>query len=291
MTVKTKSYSKLTLLPDPSAAVYWGFVEMTYNERGLYANPSYVDFAGLPVSMELSTTDGEPPQRSLGIRKDGVGTICDDLFQRALDDGHPWDQLCQSSVSGTLLRANAPGKYIADRKSAFSSYFESYIDEAWRRFSNEISTIDSHRDDVGNISCSTTSGELVCENASRTFPKPSALEVFGCEGVYGKQDGDNEVTKAITPRVCAALHRTTLLLPGGEIQPQLPSSSYYQSEPSDWYSHALHAAERDGRGYAFAYDDVNPFGEVDASGAVISVNPKVWTLYTGGGIWDEPETV
>ena len=45
----------------------------------------------------------------------------------------------------------------------------------------------------------------------------------------------------------------------------------------------MHAANLDGRGYAFPYDDVAPTGGVDQSGDVNSPNPSLWTITVGGG--------
>jgi hypothetical protein len=113
-------------------------------------------------------------------------------------------------------------------------------------------------------------------------PNHLLLTYLGCQGVFGRQGDDNAVDLAVVPRVCAAFGRTTLMLNGGEIQPNLPASSYYTASPTNWYSAAVHANEIDGHGYAFAYDDVNPTGAPDASGTVASGNPLVWTLYVGG---------
>lgn len=51
-------------LKDPSAGTMWSFAEFTYGEdNNLYANVSYVDFVGIPVSMQLSTNDGQPSDK------------------------------------------------------------------------------------------------------------------------------------------------------------------------------------------------------------------------------------
>ena len=124
------------------------------------------------------------------------------------------------------------------------------------------------------------------------------------------------------PRVCAALNRSTFLLPpssgrdtsstttntndssssssgnngtastsagagagtGGNTQPGPPPSEYYLSGPTNWYAKAVHDAERDGKGYAFAYDDVYPSGSGDVSGAVSAApgNVGVWRVFVGG---------
>lgn len=43
---------------DPSAGINWGFVELTNNAGGLYANLSYVDFVGLALGMSVKRGNG-----------------------------------------------------------------------------------------------------------------------------------------------------------------------------------------------------------------------------------------
>ena len=266
---------------DPSAGVLWGFAELSYTQAGgIYANLSFVDFVGMPVGMQLTVNNGAT-QKVLGTNKNAVSNMCSAMQARTAADGAPWADLCQRTQSGTLVRVNSPGKWAAVHGDAFSSYYSAYVDQVWNRFSSQPLIIHP-QNGMADISCSTSSGTMVCNGASRTYPKPSALEIFGCQGVYGRQANDNAVDLAIVPRVCAAFHRTTLLLAGGEQQPSLPASSYYTTSPSDYYAQALHQNELDGRGYAFAFDDVNPDGAPDASGAVVSSDPQVWTLFVGG---------
>ncbi|KIW58509.1 hypothetical protein PV05_03020 [Exophiala xenobiotica] len=267
---------------DPSAGIFWGFAEMTYTEAGgIYADMTFVDFVGMPVGMQLTVNDGSGTQTVRGVAQGAVSTVCNDLTPHASQDGQPWDQLCQYSSSGSPLRANAPGKYISVHGDAFSNYYTSYVQSVWTLYASETLTVHS-QNTLGDIPCSTASGQLVCQGASRSIPQPSALDIFGCQGVFGTQAGDNDVTLAIVPRICAALQRTTLLLSGGNVQPSLPASQYYTQSPTNWYSQAVHSVELDGRGYAFPFDDVNPDGAPDASGAVANGNPNVWTLFVGG---------
>jgi hypothetical protein len=105
--------------------------------------------------------------------------------------------------------------------------------------------------------------------------------IFECSGEFSTQQTDNAVDLAVLPRICAALNRSTLLLSGGDRQPSLSAEYYYQQSPTNWYSKAVHDVEGDGRGYAFAYDDVNPTGGVDASGTV-SGPGGTWEIFVGG---------
>ncbi|OAA48806.1 hypothetical protein ISF_09472 [Cordyceps fumosorosea ARSEF 2679] len=88
-------------------------------------------------------------------------------------------------------------------------------------------------------------------------------------------------TLAAVARICAALIRSTLLLPDGDVQPGPAAGEYYKTDPTDHYSRLVHEREMDGRGYAFPYDDVNP-GNENASGTVSSGSPKTLTVYVGG---------
>lgn len=55
---------------------------------------------------------------------------------------------------------------------------------------------------------------------------------------------------------------------------------------TNFYAKFVHEVERDGRGYAFAYDDVAPTGEGDVSGTVagedVSAVQGGWTVWVGG---------
>ena len=48
------------------------------------------------------------------------------------------------------------------------------------------------------------------------------------------------------------------------------------------YSRLVHAANVDGHGYAFRYDDVTPDGGVGQEGAMSRPNPELLTVTVGG---------
>jgi hypothetical protein len=249
-------------------------------ESGFYANLSFVDFVGLPVGMQLSVVGG-PAQRVLGIDAAAITKICSLLHNRTVQEGQPWRALCQSAPNGTPRRVISPGKYISTHPSAFSDYYLGYVDAVWKQYLDKTLVVDPQNGDP-DIRCSTSSGLLACEGASRPLPKPGTGEIFGCDGVFATQPGDSKVTMVVLARVCAAMHRSTMLMPGGQRQPQLSAASYYRHGPTNWYSHAVHAVEVDSKGYAFPYDDVVPNGGPDSSGAVASAQPDVWTVVVGG---------
>ncbi|QIW99422.1 hypothetical protein AMS68_004940 [Peltaster fructicola] len=267
---------------DPSASVNWGFVELTYNSSGgLYANISYVDFLGLILGMQLQCGDGST-QGARGLSQNSVQAVCSALSAQAGQDGAPWGDLCQADSSGNMLRVLAPTDFISSSSSAFSSYWSSYIDQVWSKYTSEPLYIDT-QSSPGKVACQVQGSQLQCAGDNRSYSKPTALDIFGCNsGPFGIQAGDNLVHVSVVPRLCAAFHRTTLLLPGGNVQPSLDSSHYYTTTPTNYFSKLIHQYELDGKGYAFAYDDVNPDGDVNQSGTVVDANPQLLTIYVGG---------
>ncbi|KAK1048415.1 hypothetical protein LTR74_017546 [Friedmanniomyces endolithicus] len=267
---------------DPSAAVSWGFVELTNTkDGGLYANISYVDFVGLVLGMSLLSGDGSV-QSAHGLQATAVASICSLLKAQTARDGMPWTDLCQVDASGTPLRIIAPSDHVASNPDAFSDYFTDHTNEVWTHYSTNTLTIDTQAA-AGKVACTVQGGQLTCAGDNRGYARPLAGDIFGCNsGPFAIEEGDNDVHRAIVPRLCAAFDRTTLLMTGGDSQPGLPSTSYYQSAPTNWYSAFIHQTEVDGKGYAFSYDDVNPDGDVNQSGVVADGDPQVLTVIVGG---------
>ena len=267
---------------DPSAAVSWGFVELTYTEAGgLFANISYVDFVGLVLGMSLTCLDGTA-QSALGLQATAVASICSALKAQEAVDGQPWGDLCVESTSGTPLRVLSPQDYISLNPDAFSSYYTSYVSSVWSHFASSTLTIDTQAS-AGEVSCSVSGSTLNCAGDNRGYAEPCAADIFGCNsGPFSIQSGDNGVHLAVVPRLCAAFARSTLLIDGGDSQPGPASSEYYTANPTNWYSKIVHEYEVDGKGYAFAYDDVTPDTGVNNAGVVASSIPGTLTITVGG---------
>jgi hypothetical protein len=267
---------------DPSADVNWGFVELTFNaEYGLFANLSFVDFVGLPLGMELQTSSSGTLS-VVGMPPDAVTQVCDNLKGKASEDGQPWDQLCVTDASGNLIRVVAPSTLISSDGSAFSGYWDDYVDQVWQQYSSQQLTIDT-QNAAGDVACTSDGNTISCDGDNRGYTKPSAADIFGCNsGPFAIEQSDNDIHQAVVPRICAALHRATLDIAGGNVQPSLLPSAYYQSDVNNWYSAFVHQVEADGRGYAFSYDDVAPESSEDISGAVAAADPVLLTVFVGG---------
>ncbi|KAI1486465.1 glycoside hydrolase family 64 protein [Biscogniauxia mediterranea] len=266
---------------DPSAAINWGFVELTNTEdAGIFANISFVDFVGLVIGMTLTLGSGET-QTVKGLAKGAIESICNDLKTQAASDGQPWDQMCVLDTAGNPLRIQSPNLYIANNPSAMEDYYNDYIEQVWTKYASEDLVINTQTD-AGNVACRASGSRISCDGDNREYPKPTTADIWGCNsGPFAIQADDNAIHKAVVPRLCAAFTRTTLLVDGGDLQPSLTRDSYYQNSPTNHYSRIVHSYETDGRGYAFSYDDVNPDNENEA-GVVSGVNPTVLELTVGG---------
>lgn len=265
---------------DSGAIVNWGFVELTHNTNGVWANISCVDFVGTPLGISLTSRVGTV-QTSNGLTANAVETICNDLYVQSLKDGQPWDKLCQKSTTGAPIRVIAPVKYIDANPNAFKSYWTDYINQVWLTYTSVPLTIDTQIS-KGKVQCQVVGDVLECAGDNRSYTKPTAVDIFGCNtGPFEILAFDNDIHRAVVPRLCAAINRSTLLINDGNVQPSLPSSSYYSTSPTNHYSRIVHEYEFEGKGYAFPYDDVNPATD-DQSGTISSPNPLILAIKVGG---------
>lgn len=268
---------------DASADVNWGFVELTYiASYGLFANLSFVDFMGLPLGMELRTASSRP-QLVRGISGSAVQMVCDSVRKQASHGAENWADLCVVDKNGRALRVMSPAALMSQRADAFPGFFQSYVDRVWERYASSPLKINT-QSSAGTVSCTTNGAMLSCDGDNRSYAKPTATDIFGCNtGPFAIEQTDNTVHKMVVPRLCAAFNRGTLLMKGGDVQPRLKPRSYYRNHPNNRYSEFVHQAELDGKGYAFAYDDVAPTVEEGVAGTVAAPDPRVLTVFVGGG--------
>ena len=265
---------------DPSAGINWGFVELTNNDAGIYADISYVDFLGMPLGISLQSTDGT--QAAQGVAADAISGVCSALQAQAAVDGAPWDELCVTDSAGSLIRVIAPIDYLSLDSTAFGDYWTSYVSQVWDYYTTNTLSIDTQAA-AGTVACTVVSGTLTCDGDNRGYAQPDATDIFGCNsGPFAIEASDNDVHRAVVPRLCAAFDRSTLLVSGGNVQPSLPSTDYYTVTPTNYFSKFVHQFELDGLGYAFSYDDVAPTGDSGVAGLVSDANPQVLTVIIGG---------
>ncbi|KUL90081.1 hypothetical protein ZTR_02882 [Talaromyces verruculosus] len=256
---------------------YWDFCEFTYNSSQLYVNISYVDFVSLPISLTLTNTSNQT-QHVSGMASNGLDTICSGLNDQQSKDNAGWNQLIVQK-NGANLRANSPNTGISINNSLFSGYYQPYVDQVWSQYTNSTLTINTQIDS-GNVTGQVSNDTFNFGNGAATYTKPSAADIFSCSSGPFAPTG-NQVKDDITARLTAAFNRSTLLTnsntPEGE-----DASKFYQNAITNHYARIVHAANLDGRGYTFPYDDVAPTNGADQSGSIHDPNPQLLTVAVGG---------
>jgi hypothetical protein len=260
---------------DPNINISWDFAEFTYS-GSLYANITYVDFVGIPIALSLRNSYGAT-QTVSGMPSNGLDTICSDLKAQSNTDGVAgWSNLIVTQ-NGANLRALSPNSSLGLHPADFSNYFESYVDQVWARYTNSaltVKTADNALDTTGQVSAS--SNQLTLSNVG--FAKPSTADIFSCNtGPFAT--GSDSTRNVLIPQLSAAFNRTTLLETSTT---PAPAADFYQNGVTNHYGRIVHAANIDGRGYAFPYDDVNSAEGNDQSGFVNDPNPALLTVTFGG---------
>ena len=268
---------------DPNKNLNWGFAELTNSKTwGLYANLSFVDFVGMALGLKLRR-HGNDTSEVKGVPNGGKHKVCNDLRDQAKKDGQPWDQLCVNNDEGQLMRVLSPAGLVSINKTAFSDYWYTYTNDTASLYSQDGITINTQAA-AGMVKCNWQgSKELHCEGDNRPYAPPTAEDIFGCNtGPFAIHEDDNDVHRAVVPRLCAAYNRGTFMIDGGNVQPSVKPDQYYKTETLNWYSAVTHANQLDNRGYAFSYDDVAADAAFDTAGVVTGTNPEVLTIFVGG---------
>jgi hypothetical protein len=292
--------SSLTFLVNPSSAgvqfiepsftnssdsnynIRWDFCEFAYETTGVYANVTYVDFVSIPVALQLTNTSGVVTQVS-GLPSDGLDKICASLIaQNSIDDAG-WDQLIIKGSDGSNLRVLNPTYGIITSSSLFENYWTDYINQVWEKYVSTPLVVDTQSS--WGIVTGNTSNDRSSINFGGigSFSKPSAADIFSQDsGAFAPQANNTAEMLRISAIISTAINRSTLLTdsyqPDGETV-----SSYYTNPVTNHYARIVHAANLDGKGYCFPYDDVGGSNEKDQSGCVTDPSPKNLLVTIGGG--------
>jgi hypothetical protein len=259
---------------DPNHGTDFGFVEFTLNDAQLYANVSFVDFVPrLGVGISLKERSGKE-QRVEGMGVDGLERVARGLREQAKKDGRGWDRLVVESQGRELrvLNATHGGAVGAD----FSGYFEPLVEEAWGKYKQCECHVDTQAGPGVLHGTVTSSGKL--RIGDEEFDKPSTADILGCNsGPF--TTGASPARNAIIPRLAAAFVRSSIT--ETEQHPSQPDT-FYNRDPTNHYARLVHEVTVDGKGYAFAYDDVQPEEGEDQSGKVNAGDPELFVVSVGG---------
>ncbi|TVY47486.1 Glucan endo-1,3-beta-glucosidase [Lachnellula occidentalis] len=258
----------------------WDFCEFTFNTSQVYANITYVDFVCLPIALTLTTSTGTT-QHVGGLPVNGLDNVCSGLIAQNTKDGAGWDKLVLTN-NGTNLRALAPTNGIALDNTLFQDYWTDYVNSCWNAYISTPLVIDT-QSTWGKVSGLTSNDRTeITFGTVGSITKPNATDIFGANsGAFAPQVNNTAELLNIGARMDAALNRSTLLSnanqPDGEVV-----TTFYTNAVTNHYSRITHAANVDGRGYTFPYDDVTG-GGVDQSGFVSDPAPTNLLITVGGG--------
>ncbi len=262
---------------DPNWGTSWTFCEFTFNSANLYANISYVDMVALPVSMASTGSGGN--QSVSPLPSGALASIASGLQAQHAADGAPWDRLVVTDSSGSVLRVLSPSHAPVD----FGGYWNDYLDRVWSHFASTPLTVNG-QGGIGSYT-GTVSGNAIVFAGLNTngvpFTKPSAVDIFGCASGPLYNSGA-DARGAVAARLAAAINRSSLLVSGGNNQPDgVAPSGYYQDAITNHYARLVH--QHASIGYAFPYDDVGPTGAAPVDGHIQDGNPTSWTISLGPG--------
>jgi hypothetical protein len=258
---------------DPNITTQWDFFELTYNSAQLFANISFVDFACIPIALEVTDTSGTAATVP-GLPAGGLDTICAGLAAQAASDGQGWNELIVTS-NGQNLRALNPTDGIILNPSLLSGYYDSYVAEVWQMYESATLTVDTQAS-FGTVTGQVSGGLLTFAGVG-SFAQPATADIFSCASGPFNPAGLSTEMLAILPRLAAAFNRSTLLIDASQPDGENPAD-YYTNPVTNHYARIVHATATGGRGYAFPYDDVAPTGGADQSGSVSDASPSLLTV-------------
>lgn len=271
---------------DPNYYTLHDKVEFSYNDHGVWINPTAVDFFSLPLRIE------QPGEKGAGFYDpyDKVLTTLNNVF--ATGDTTKigvWKKLFIDYVDEnhdiTTLRVVSPGKAmvkgIPNTDPFDENYLNKYINAVWEYYQDHTLFIDaSELKNVFRLDNYLFSGkvigrEFIFSNATGTYtekilPPTHSTPIFA--GAGGEFDHSNNTPKAIIIRQIVSAFEVGLLpAPEGTIlnhayfESQRQAGNYYQNNKTvpqidqgpwyDLYSKAIHSLGADQPIYAFAYDD------------------------------------
>ncbi|MBO9553928.1 beta-1,3-glucanase family protein [Cellulomonas sp.] len=263
---------------DANKNILFDWSELTYNDAGLWLNSSQVDMFAVPHTVTVTGASGT--RKSGELVANGRDSTINGI---AAQSG--WANTVVRRSDGTVLRVLAPGK-AAGAGLLSTTYLDSYIASAWSAYTGKTLTVVPFADQPGTRYYGRTSGTVMTfTNGSggqvAQFNRPSSADVWGCDGALLAPN--DTVVGPIARTLCAALNRGTL----GTVdtQPSTDASQFYKSNPANQYARIVHQNMKDGKAYAFAFDDVGNFeslvndGSPSAAGLVI----QPFTGSSGGG--------
>ncbi|KAH4918498.1 hypothetical protein HBI57_206870 [Parastagonospora nodorum] len=254
----------------------WGYCELTFDKKQLFANTTQIDFIGLPIAMEL-TTEKNGLKKVKGLPADGIKAICSKLEEL----GGGWEELIRRSASGEVLRVLGPNLGASLVPAFQNGYYAPYVDRVWGKYTSEDLVIDT-QSALGVIKGRVKDGKLNFDGIA-SFEKPSTRDIFTCAtGPFADGKDVSKDKLNIGARISAALNRSTLWSNPNQPHAEV-IDNYYKDHITNHYARIFHEVSSDHLGYAFPYDDVHPSADgTSQEGAVNDEKPTIFQIIVGG---------
>jgi hypothetical protein len=236
---------------DPNRNILFNWSEYTLNDSGLWINSTQVDMFSAPYAVGVKRADGSTA--STGHLKPGG---YNGFFNALRGQPGGWANLIQTRSDGTVLRALSPGHGL-ETGALSASVMDDYVNRVWQTYATTALTVTPFADQPNRKYYGRVSGNVMnFTNAAgavvTSFQKPDADSIFGCHKLL---DAPNDLVRGpISRTLCAGFNRSTLLV--NPNQPDTSTASFYQDPVTNHYARKIHAQMADGKGYAFAFDDV-----------------------------------
>lgn len=205
-------------------------VEFTFNQNGVWINPTAVDFFSLPISILQEGSTSDVKRAGLSESRANIIAHVQHIFSRDdKSENKIWNKLFLKYDDHSLLRIVVPGKAmisnIPNTDPFAADYLTSYIDYVWEYYNAK--TYPEHKI---VIDCSelksvvsldnyifigqTVSDHLVFVNQTGTYKvddisKPESISFFA--GAVGSFNAENNTPKAIIIRQITSAFEVGLL--------------------------------------------------------------------------------
>ncbi|WP_284291654.1 beta-1,3-glucanase family protein [Luteimicrobium album] len=267
---------------DENANVDFNWSELTFDAGGLWINSTQVDMFGSPY--QVGAKDGAGTIHSEGrLKTDGFQHVVDAVRSAG------WNASVVES-GGSVLRVLSPGHSLS--RGLSGSLLDSSINDAWSYYTSHDLVFVPYEDQPSNQFVGRVGGDGVMHvrdgagNEVSAIAKPSTSDALLCNGALADH---NAVDGVIKRTICADLHRSVLSNPG--THPITNVDAFYQANPTNLYSKAIHAQMVDAKAYGFPYDDVTHqeslVHQPDVTAAYMQLDPRTGSApalgESGGG--------
>jgi len=240
----------------PGFKTYYDKVEFTLDLTGpnnsskLYCNPTQVDFVGIPMTQEVTVTNGTTFPKA-GITESRKAIF--DAFKRDMPSKF------QGLFSQSPYRIVAPFHGQPNQYKNLTNYFDDYVNAVWEYYNASTGKKLNFTTNEGNWSGQVINGVFTFSKnggiPEATINKPDTInisrEVFGCDGVFASGDTDSKI---VQKWVVAALNRHVILRE--DPANWCNNTTYYKEAPANYYAQFWHHHCIDNKAYGFGYDDI-----------------------------------